>query len=383
MSPFPKLGILGGGQLGKMLCQAASPWHLPVYVLDRSDDTPAAPFATVFQRGDFRDYDDVMAFGRHLDVLTIEIEHIDTTALHELEAAGVKVYPQPRVIDLIKDKGLQKQFYADHDIATTDFQLFPDGAAVKQAVAAGAVTLPFVQKARTGGYDGQGVSIIRTEEDLKATLLDVPCVVEVLADIDKELAVIVARSANGEVRVFNTVEMEFHPTANLVEYLVCPAAIVGDVDGHASRLAVDVAQQLEIVGLLAVELFLTKAGDLLVNEVAPRPHNSGHHTIEACATSQYEQHLRAILGFPLGDPQLLRCATMVNVLGSEETSGPTHYEGLTDVLTIPEVHPHLYGKQETRPFRKMGHVTCLGDTVAQARERAKQVSGLLRVTTHD
>ncbi|THH35487.1 5-(carboxyamino)imidazole ribonucleotide synthase [Neolewinella litorea] len=379
MSNFPKLGILGGGQLGKMLCQAASEWHLPIYVLDRDENFPAAPYATVFQHGDFRDYEDVMAFAHGLDVLTIEIEHIDTRALHELEKTGVKVYPQPAVIDLIKDKGLQKQFYADHGIATTDFQLFGSKEEIIRAVNAGAVQLPFVQKTRTGGYDGQGVSVIRTRQDLEQRLLEGPSLIEDLADIEKELAVIVARSATGEVKVFTTVEMEFHPTANLVEFLICPAALDGDTDGRASKLAVDVAQKMEIVGLLAVELFLTRDGELLVNEVAPRPHNSGHPTIEACATSQYEQHLRAILGLPLGDPQLLRPAAMINLLGEEGSRGPTRYQGWMDVLAIPEVHPHLYGKAETRPFRKMGHLTALGDTVAMARQRAAQAKSLLRI----
>ncbi|CAH1001260.1 N5-carboxyaminoimidazole ribonucleotide synthase [Neolewinella maritima] len=383
MPTFPKLGILGGGQLGKMLCQAATPWHLPTYVLDSSEQFPAAPYATVFQTGSFRDYGDVMAFGRGLDVLTIEIEHIDTRALHELEQSGVRVYPQPHIIDLIKDKGLQKQFYADHGIATTDFQLFDSKQDVISAVNAGAVTIPFVQKSRTGGYDGQGVSVIRYREEVENKLLDGACIVEPLADIDKELAVIVARSATGEVKVYNTVEMEFHPTANLVEFLVCPAALDGDTDGRATKLAVEVVQQLEIVGLLAVELFLTTDGEMLVNEVAPRPHNSGHHTIEACVTSQYEQHLRAILGLPLGDPSLLRPAAMVNLLGAEGSHGPTRYDGLEDILAIPEVHPHLYGKSETRPFRKMGHVTALGDTVKIARERAARARDALRVIAEE
>jgi 5-(carboxyamino)imidazole ribonucleotide synthase len=379
MSTQPKLGILGGGQLGKMLCQAASRWHQPTYVLDRSDDMPAAPYATVFQRGNFRDYDDVMAFARGLDVVTIEIEHIDTRALHELERSGVKVYPQPALIDLIKDKGLQKQFYADHGIATTGFNLFDTKEAVIAAVEKGELHPPFVQKTRTGGYDGQGVRVIRYRENVEDELMEGPCLVEDMADIEKELAVIVARSSTGEIRVFTTVEMEFHPTANLVEFLVCPAALDGDTDGRASQLAVDVVQKMEIVGLLAVELFLTRQGEILVNEVAPRPHNSGHHTIEACATSQYEQHLRAILGLPLGDPVHLRPAAMVNLLGAPDHSGPTRYVGLENALAIPEAHPHLYGKAETRPFRKMGHITALGDTVAQAKERAARARDAMSV----
>ncbi|PPK87232.1 5-(carboxyamino)imidazole ribonucleotide synthase [Neolewinella xylanilytica] len=383
MSNFPKLGILGGGQLGKMLCQAASEWHLPVYVLDKDESFPAAPYATVFERGNFRDYDDVIAFARNLDVVTIEIEHIDTEALHKLEKQGVKVYPQPDKIDLIKDKGLQKQFYVEHGIATTDFKLYGTKEEVNRAVEKGELHPPFVQKTRTGGYDGQGVAVIRYREDVPDKLLDGPCLVEDMADIDKELAVVVARSATGEVKVFPTVEMEFHPTANLVEFLICPAALDGDTDGRASKLAVDVVQQMEIVGLLAVELFLTNDGELLVNEVAPRPHNSGHHTIEACATSQYEQHLRAILGLPLGDPSLLRPAAMINLLGAEGHTGPTYYDGWTDVLAIPEVHPHLYGKADTRPFRKMGHLTALGDTVAMARERAARAQSMLKIIARE
>ncbi|WP_116107370.1 5-(carboxyamino)imidazole ribonucleotide synthase [Lewinella sp. IMCC34191] len=381
MSNFPKLGILGGGQLGKMLCQAASEWHLPVYVLDKDENFPAAPYATVFERGNFRDYDDVMTFAHNLDVVTIEIEHIDTRALHELEKQGVRVYPQADKVDLIKDKGLQKQFYAEHGIATTDFKLYGGKDEVIRAVEKGELRPPFVQKTRTGGYDGQGVAVIRYREDVPEKLLDGPCLVEDMADIEKELAVVVARSTTGEVKVFPTVEMEFHPTANLVEFLICPAALDGDTDGRASKLAVDVVQKMEIVGLLAVELFLTRDGELLVNEVAPRPHNSGHHTIEACATSQYEQHIRAILGLPLGDPSLLRPAAMINLLGAEGHTGPTHYDGWQEVLAIPEVHPHLYGKAETRPFRKMGHLTALGDTVKMARDRAKRAKELLQIVT--
>ena len=377
----PKLGILGGGQLGKMLCQAGADWHLPIYVLDQDDSFPAANYATVFERGDFRDASDVLAFGRRLDVVTIEIEHIDTAALKKLEAGGVKVYPQPDKIDLIKDKGLQKAFYAERGIATTPFKLYDGAEAARRAVLGGEWAYPFVQKSRTGGYDGQGVAVIRSEKDLVSKLLDAPCLIEEMADIDKELAVIVARSVSGEIAVFPTVEMEFHPTANLVEFLICPAAIDGDTNARAAALARKVVAEMEIVGLLAVELFLTKDGEILVNEVAPRPHNSGHHTIEACMTSQYEQHLRAILDLPLGPTDLLRPAAMINLLGAEGHTGPAVYEGWKDLLAIPEVYPHLYGKAETRPFRKMGHVTALGDTVAQARERATLAREACRVVT--
>ena len=376
---FPKIGILGGGQLGKMLCQAATAWHLPIYVMDKDDSFPAAHYATVFMRGDFRNQADVLTFGRGLDIVTIEIEHIDTEAMRLLEKRGVAVYPQPDKVDLIKDKGLQKQFYADRGIATTPFRLYESAKNVRAAVAAGEWTYPFVQKSRTGGYDGQGVAVIRNESDLEQKLLDAPCLVEEMADIDKELAVVVARSVSGEISVFPTVEMEFHPTANLVEFLICPAALDGDTNERAAGLARKVVTEMEVVGLLAVELFLTKSGDILVNEVAPRPHNSGHHTIEACMTSQYEQHLRAIMDLPLGPTDLVRPGAMINLLGAEGHTGPAHYEGWQGLLAIPEVYPHIYGKAETRPFRKMGHVTALGDTVAQARERATRARDACRI----
>lgn len=378
-NPTPRIGILGGGQLGKMLCQAGADWHLPIHVLDENHSFPAANYATVFHRGNFRRKADVLEFGRKMDVVTIEIEHIDTDALHQLVAEGIRVYPQPDKIDLIKDKGLQKQFYADNDIATSDFALYAGAKEVGEAVAAGTISLPFVQKARTGGYDGQGVAVIREAADLETKLLDCPCVVEDLVDIAKELAVIVTRTPSGNISVFPTVEMEFHPTANLVEFLICPAALDSDTDTRAARLAMDVAEKMGIVGLLAVELFLTPAGDILVNEVAPRPHNSGHHTIEACMTSQYEQHLRAIMDLPLGPTDLLRPGAMINLLGAEGHNGPAVYDGWADLLAIPEVYPHLYGKAETRPFRKMGHVTALGDTVATARERAVKAREAVRV----
>ena len=376
-----KLGILGGGQLGKMLCQAAADWHLPIYVLDKDDSFPAARYATYFTEGDFRNREDVLAFGRSMDVVTIEIEHIDTGALHELVREGVKVYPQPDKIDLIKDKGLQKRFYAENDIATSPFELFDGAEAVRAAVAEGRWTLPFVQKARTGGYDGQGVAVIRTEADLAEKLLPVPCLLEGMADIDKEIAVIVARSPSGEIRTFPSVEMEFHPTANLVEFLLCPAAVDGDTNARLTALAQSVAERMDVVGLLAVELFLNKDGSIWVNEVAPRPHNSGHHTIEANVTSQYQQHLRAVLDLPLGDTDLVRPGAMVNLLGAPGHSGPAVYAGWEDLLRIPAVYPHLYGKAETRPYRKMGHITALGDTVEQARDRAAAARNAVKVVS--
>ncbi len=378
MGAAQKVGILGGGQLGKMLCQAASDWHQAIYVLEAAADFPAVPYATGFTQGNFQVAEDILAFGRTVDVLTIEIEHIDTAALRQLVAEGVAVYPQPDVIDTIKDKGLQKAFYTQHQLPTAPYELFEDAEAVQAAVAQGRWAYPFVQKVRTGGYDGKGVAVIRDEQDL-AQLLPGPCLVEQLAAIDKELAAVVARGRDGELRVFPCVEMEFHPTANLVELLLCPARIPGDLQAKVNNLARQTAEAFGIVGLLAVELFLLKDGSLWINEVAPRPHNSGHHTIEACVTSQYQQHLRAILGWPLGDTDLLRPAAMANLLGAIGHEGPVQYDGWEQVLQIPGLYPHLYGKAITKPFRKMGHLTALGDTLDQAIEKANKAKNSLQV----
>ncbi|PHN05842.1 5-(carboxyamino)imidazole ribonucleotide synthase [Flavilitoribacter nigricans] len=376
---FPRIGVLGGGQLGKMLALAAGPAHLPIDLMDASEDFPAAPYAHRFVTGNFKDYDDVYNFGKTVDVLTIEIEHVNTEALHQLVKEGVTVHPSPRALDIIKDKGLQKQFYAEHGIPSSDFVLYPDADALKAAVASGERSLPFVQKSRTAGYDGRGVSVIKTAEDLEDKLLPGPCVAEDLVAIDKELAVIAARNEKGEVRTFPAVEMIFNPVANLVEFLSCPAKVSQVVEEQADQLARRVIEAYDLCGLLAVELFLTKTGEILVNEVAPRPHNSGHHTIESCYTSQYDQHLRAILNWPLGSTQAKTPAVMVNLLGAEGHTGPAYYQGLEDCLALPGVNIHLYGKVMTKPFRKMGHVTVLGDSVEAAMATARQVQDSISV----
>lgn len=376
---FQIIGVLGGGQLGKMLALAAGPYHLPIDLLDTAEDFPAGPYARRFVKGNFKNYDDVYKFGKTVDVLTIEIEHVNTEALHQLQAEGVKVHPNPKALDTIKDKGLQKQFYADHDIPTSDFALFEDENALREAVAEGKRPLPFVQKSRTAGYDGRGVSVIKTQEDLTGKLLAGPCLVEELVDIEKEIAVIAARNENGEISTFPAVEMIFNPVANLVEFLSCPAELDQDLLKQADNLARQVINAYDLCGLLAVELFLTKSGNILVNEVAPRPHNSGHHTIESCYTSQYDQHLRAILNWPLGSTQLKSPAVMVNLLGAAEHTGPAYYEGLEKALALPGVNIHLYGKALTKPFRKMGHVTVLADSVEAAMETARATQDKLKV----
>ncbi|MFT4533985.1 MAG: 5-(carboxyamino)imidazole ribonucleotide synthase [Saprospiraceae bacterium] len=375
-----KVGILGGGQLGKMLCQEASKLGVRLNVLEKNDSFPAAGVCPDFTYGDFKNYDDVLAFGRQMDVITVEIEAVNTKALYQLEKEGKQVYPQPHLLDLIKDKGTQKSWYADQNLPTSPFELFDDANGVKQALDDGRWSIPFVQKTRKDGYDGQGVKVVRSKSDLD-NLLDAPCLIESLADINKEIAVIVARSVSGEVKSFPVVEMEFHPTANLVEFLFSPSNISNEQKEEAKNIAETIATKMEIVGLLAVELFLNKDGSIWINEVAPRPHNSGHQTIEGNITSQYAQHLRAILDLPLGDTAERGASVMVNILGEDNYKGPVHYEGLSECLRISGANIHLYGKAETKPFRKMGHATIVDTGLVSAIIKAKKLKSTLKVIT--
>lgn len=367
-----RLGVLGAGQLGKMMAVPAANWKMPLWGLDKDTSYPAAPYFTRFVSGDFSREADVLAFGRQVDLLTIEIEHVHTGALHQLEAEGLRIHPAPTVLDIIKDKGAQKEFYARHNLPTAPFQLLDGEAEVVAAIQSGGLSFPFVQKSRRDGYDGKGVAVIRTEADM-AKLLPGPCVIETMADISKELAVIVARNENGEEKAYPVVEMTFHPEANLVDMLLAPARIDADTAARATELALRTARAFEVCGLLAVELFLNADGGIWVNEVAPRPHNSGHHTIESCVTSQFEQHLRAVLNLPLGDTRLIQPAVMLNILGAEGQEGPAVYEGVAEAMALPGVHLHLYGKTDTKPFRKMGHITVTGSTLEQAMAIAARV----------
>ncbi|WP_462137191.1 5-(carboxyamino)imidazole ribonucleotide synthase [Candidatus Mycalebacterium sp.] len=376
-----RLGILGGGQLGKMLCLAAGRWNLPTLVLDPSPDCPAAGVCSEFVQGDFRNYEDVLRFGRSADMLTIEIEHVNTDALKQLAAEGVETNPSPEIISLIQDKGLQKQFYRKKGIASPKFALFDSAHGIRDAVAGGAEKIPFVQKLRTSGYDGRGIFIARSESDLEK-LLDGPSVVEELVDVEKELSVIVARSASGETVCFPPVEMMFNSEANLVEFLACPVSGVdSDVLKKAEDVAVKIAQTLDLRGIIAVEIFLSSGGEVLVNECAPRPHNSGHHTIESCATSQYEQCLRAVLGLPLGHTRLKNPSVMVNILGEPGHEGDAVYEGLDECMKVEGANFHIYGKKRTKPFRKMGHVTVVDENMESAFEKARFIKQNLRVVS--
>ena len=368
------IGILGGGQLGRMMIQSAINLNVQISVLDPDKNAPCKHLVKKFSHGSLTDYDTVYAFGKDKDLITIEIENVNTEALKALEKEGKKVYPQPHIIEMIQDKGSQKMFYQRNNIPSPDFFLVENKAQIGKY----ANYFPFFQKLRKGGYDGKGVTKLVSPHHLDKAFEE-PSVLERLVDFDKELAVIVARSESGEVKCFPVVECEFNPEANLVEFLFSPANIKKTVEKEALRIAAEVAEKLGIVGLLAVELFLTKDGKVLVNEIAPRPHNSGHHTIEANVTSQFEQHLRAILNLPLGDTAIVKAGVMVNLLGDFGYEGPAVYQGLEDVLKFSGVYIHLYGKLSTKPFRKMGHVTIVDEDILKAKQKAKLVKHTLKV----
>ena len=366
-----KIGVLGGGQLGRMLIQEAIDLDVHLHMIDPDPNAPCALIAHSFTIGSITDYDTVIEFGKDKDLITVEIENVNIEALEALEQKGVKIFPQPRVLKIIKDKGVQKQFYADHNIPTAPFTLYDNANALKEA----GISYPIIQKMRTGGYDGKGVQLLKQSSDS----FDAPNLCESLIDFDKELSVIVARNENGDVQCFPSVECEFNPEANLVEYLFSPANISKEITQKANSIAIDLIQKLDMIGLLAVEFFLCKNGDLLVNEIAPRPHNSGHHTIECCNTSQYAQHLRSVLNLPLGDTTLINPGAMINILGEKGFIGPAIYEGLEKILGFSGVHPHIYGKSDTKPFRKMGHVTITGSTLLEVKRIADQVKETIKV----
>lgn len=369
-----KIGLLGGGQLGQMMIQEAINLNLDISVLDPDAQAPCRHLVKKFTQGKLTDYDVVYAFGKGKDLVTIEIENVNTDALKQLEAEGVKVYPQPHIIELIQDKGLQKMFYQRNNIPSPDFFLIDNHEQITKYES----FFPFFQKLRKGGYDGKGV-VKLAHPGMVAHAFKEPSVLERLVDFSKELSVIVARSASGEIKCFPVVECEFNPQANLVEFLFSPASVNKKIEKEAIQVATQVAEKLGIVGVLAVELFLTKDNQVLVNEIAPRPHNSGHHTIEANVTSQFEQHLRAILDLPLGDTSAVQAGVMINLLGEQGHEGIAVYSGLEDALKFSGVHVHLYGKEKTRPFRKMGHVTIVDSEILNAKKKAKTIQNLIKV----
>ena len=371
-----KLGVLGGGQLGRMMIQSAMNYDVHIYVMGFLKSAPCGTLAYEFTEGNIQSYADVMAFGRDKDVLTVEIEHINVEALEELEKQGVKVFPQPHVLKLIQDKGLQKDFYKANGIPTAFYHLINN----KSELTNHSHHLPFIQKMRKGGYDGKGVTSLKSISDFD-NAFDVPSLIEERINFTKELSVLVARNESGEVKTFPVVECEFSEQLKLVEFLFSPADISSDIEQKATKLATEVIEKLNMVGLLAVELFLTEEGDLLVNEVAPRTHNSGHHTIECNNVSQFEQHLRAILGLPLGDTEITTAGVMINLLGDENHEGPAKYQGMEELMQMSGVHVHLYGKSLTKPNRKMGHVTITDQNIDQAKLKARKVQKIIKVVS--
>ena len=372
------LGILGGGQLGKMLLYTTRKWDVKTSVLDPSDEAPCKIAANYFEQGSLTDFDTVYNFGKKVDVLTIEIEHVNIDALKRLQKEGVEIHPKPEMLEIIQNKGVQKQFYIDNDIPTAPFTKFNNLDELKVAVENNSQSLPFVWKSTQFGYDGMGVSVIKLTEQLES-LAEGECIAEELIPFKNELAVIVATNNSGESVSYPVVEMEFHPTANQVEYVICPARIDEKIAEKARIIAIDTAKKLGSTGLLAVEMFQTQDDEIIINEVAPRPHNSGHYSIEASYTSQYEQHVRAVLDLPLGKTDSKVGAVMVNLVGEENYTGQVVYDGINEILGMPGVTPHIYGKKETRPFRKMGHVTVVDDNIEEARKVAEQVKKTIKV----
>ncbi len=373
-----KLGILGGGQLGKMLLFDTRKFDIQTYVLDPSEEAPCKIACDKFFKGDLMDFETVYNFGKQVDVLTFEIELVNLEALSKLEDEGLKVYPSPKTLKQIQNKGTQKDFYSGHDIPTAAYKRFEDLKSLVVQILDSQVQMPFVWKCTEFGYDGNGVKIIREIADLDE-LPNVECIAEEMVPFKNELAVIVCRNPSGDIRTYPVVEMEFHPEANQVEYVICPARIDHKVAEKARAIALQVSEKFDHVGLLAVEMFQTEDDEVIVNEVAPRPHNSGHYSIEASYTSQFENHLRAILDLPLGNTESKVAGIMVNLVGTEGYSGNVVYENIEKILGWDGVTPHIYGKKQTRPFRKMGHVTIVNSDIKEARRIAQDVKNTIRV----
>lgn len=369
-----KLGILGGGQLGRMLIQEAINYNLSTYVLDPDPDAPCKNIANKFECGAITDFDTVYNFGKKVDIITIEIEKVNIEALEQLEKEGKMVFPQARVIRLIQDKGIQKQFFKENGIPTAPFQLVNH----KDELRHSNFSFPYILKQRKDGYDGKGVMKMNSLADIE-NAFDSPSLIEELINFDKEVAIIVSRNANGDMKTFPMVEMEFNAEANLVEFLISPSTYPEDIQHKAEQIALKIALALNITGILAVEMFVTRNGEILVNELAPRPHNSGHQTIEGNYVSQFEQHLRAIFNLPLGDTRSISNAVMINLLGEKDHNGQAIYEGLEKIMAIDGVYVHLYGKKYTKPFRKMGHVTVVDQNRDHAIEKARFVQQTLKV----
>lgn len=372
-----KLGMIGGGQLGRMFIQEAINYNVGVHILDGDPNAPCANLANSFTLGNIQNYDAVFNFGKDKDLITVEIENINIEALEHLEKLGKSVFPQPSVLRIIRDKGIQKQFYIDNNIPTAPFKIISS----KEELSKASSVFPAVQKMRTGGYDGKGVQILKTISDLDKAF-EVPSILEELIPFKKEISVIVSRNQNGEILCYPAVECEFNPDANLVEFLFAPASISKEVERKAIDIATTIISKLEMVGILAVEFFVLEDDSLLVNEIAPRPHNSGHHTIECNYTSQFEQHLRSILNLPLGNTDIILPGVMINLLGEANYEGDAKYEGIEKCISLKGAKIHLYGKKTTKPFRKMGHLTVINENLEEAKKTARLIQETLKIVSY-
>ena len=375
-----RIGILGGGQLGRMLLSAGNQLDMDISFMDNMSDGPVANVSKQYSLGDIQNKEDVLAFGADKDILSIEIERVNTEALTILGRQGKKVYAQPEVINIIQDKGLQKEFYKKQGLPTSNFQVYDHLSSLIHDLDEKRWTFPFVQKIRKDGYDGRGVQIIKSNEDLD-NAFPYNFIIEEKVAIEKELAIVTCRDQKGNIVCYDPVEMIFHPEANILLYQLAPATISPELAEEARKIAIEVTKAYKVVGLLAIELFLDKSGKILINEVAPRPHNSGHHTIEATLTSQYENQLRAITGLPLGATDTISNSLLMNILGDEKEEGPVHYKGLSKVLEKKGVNIHLYGKTTTKPFRKMGHINILGNEVDDLIDIYNYINKTLKVVS--
>lgn len=364
--------------MGKMLYLAGAKLDMDLTIMDKSQYHPGAKVCPRFVEGNFEEYDDVIRFGTTLDIITIEIEKVNVAALFELEAQGIEVFPQARVIEIIQDKGLQKQFYEKHGLPSSKFRLYDDLTQLQQDINEAKVTFPFIQKLRKDGYDGRGVVLLKNSDDLNIAFKQY-FLIEEKIDIHKEIAVMACRTQDGEMKMYDPVEMVFHPTKNILLFQQAPALVSEEQKLELLSLAKRTIEAFDMVGLLAIEMFITVQGEILINEVAPRPHNSGHHTIEGCITSQYENHLRAISKLPLGSTETVMPSLLMNVLGDENHDGPVIYEGLEEILQIPGVNLHIYGKKETKPFRKMGHINLVDADASKLKDRYEMICKHFRV----
>lgn len=374
------IGILGGGQLGKMTLEVSNKWGIKIYILDPDENCPSKSLCNKFFQGDLMDFNTVYNFGKEVDIITIEIENINVEALEQLKKENKIVYPQPQVLKIVQDKSLQKEFYFNNNIPSTPFKIFNSKDEIKNFLSKEGRSYPFIWKSSKMGYDGYGVKVIDNNNSIE-DIPDKHCIIEDKAEIKKELSVMVVSRPSGELINYPVVEMEFNTKTNQIEYIISPARISQEIKEKAENLALRVCKSFGNIGLLAVEMFLTIDGDLLVNEVAPRPHNSYHFSIEGSETSQFEQLIRSILDLPIGNTNMTDKSVMVNLVGEPDTKGPVVYKNMDQIIGIKGVNPHIYGKKETRPNRKMGHITVINSDIETAIKIAKEIKQTVRVTS--